>query len=119
MMEVEMTWMMGLSLLVNIVVLIPVCSGMLGSRERATSAFGPPGAARQILMSIYLAILAVSAVLLFVMDPRLVASLLLVQVVYKFTTPWSVGTFRHPVVAANIAIATLHCVTLAVIWLGA
>lgn len=111
-----MTWMMLVSLLINILVLIPVCLSLLAARNRTMRAFGPPGAARQILLSIYLAILSVSAILLFIQDPKLIASLLLVQVVYKYTTPFTVGTLRHPVVSANVAIATLHCVTLATIW---
>jgi hypothetical protein len=42
--------------------------------------------------------------------------LLLVQVIYKFTTPFTVGSFTNPVVLSNLVIATLHLVTLVVIY---
>jgi hypothetical protein len=46
----------------------------------------------------------------------MVAGLLLMQVVYKLTTPFTVGTFGNPVVVSNLVIAALHSVTLAGIW---
>jgi hypothetical protein len=54
--------------------------------------------------------------LLFRRDPVLVAPLLLVQVIYKFTTPFTVGSFTNPVVLSNLAIATLHLMTLVLIY---
>jgi hypothetical protein len=45
-----------------------------------------------------------------------VAALLAVQVIYKLTTPFTVGSFRNPVVISNLVIATLHAVTLASIF---
>ena len=45
-----------------------------------------------------------------------VAPLLLVQVIYKFTTPFTVGSYTNPVVLSNLAIATLHLVTLVSIY---
>jgi hypothetical protein len=65
---------------------------------------------------VYVAILAVSVGLLLKPDPLLVAPLLLVQVLYKVTTPFTVGTLANPVVISNIAIATLHLITLALIY---
>ena len=50
--------------------------------------------------------------LLVVDEPKLVAALLLVQVIYKVTTPLTVGTLRNPVVASNLCIAAFHAVTL-------
>ena len=35
------------------------------------------------------------------------------QVIYKLTTPFTVGSFRNPVVISNLVIATVHAVTLA------
>jgi hypothetical protein len=46
----------------------------------------------------------------------MVAALLLVQVIYKLTTPFTVGSFTNPVVLSNLAIAAFHSGTLAVIW---
>jgi hypothetical protein len=78
--------------------------------------YGPATPARSILLSIYLAILVVSLLLLRNPDPKLVAPLLLVQVIYKFSTPLTVGTLQNPVVLSNLGIAVLHTITLWVIW---
>jgi hypothetical protein len=45
----------------------------------------------------------------------LVAPLLLVQVLYKLTTPFTVGSFANPVVISNLVIAALHLTTLGLI----
>lgn len=66
----------------------------------------------ELLMSIYFAILAVSAVLLFFPVPEFVFALLLVQVLYKITTPVTVGSFTNPVVISNLVITAFFLVTL-------
>jgi len=53
--------------------------------------------------------------LLFKQEPMLLAPLLLVQVLYKLTTPFTVGSFVHPVVVSNIGIAAIHMTTLGLI----
>lgn len=72
----------------------------------------PPRSARGILMSIYLAILVASVGLLIVPISASIAALLAVQVIYKVTTPITVGKLGHPVVISNLFIAALHIVTL-------
>lgn len=104
------------SLLTNVLVLVPVCGTLLLGGPNVVEVFGSASPARGILLSVYLAILAVSVGLLFNRRPMLVAPLLLVQVIYKFTTPFTVGTVAHPVVISNLLIATLHAVTLVLIW---
>ena len=103
------------SLLTNIAVLVPVCVGLILDAFWVVEAFGPVSPARGILLSIYGAILVVSLGLLFKREPMLVAPLLLVQVLYKLTTPFTVGTFANPVVISNIAIAGIHLLTLSMI----
>ncbi len=61
-----------------------------------------------ILLSIYLAILIFSAVLLFKFDPKFLMALLLVQVVYKVLSPIMVGTLTNPVIISNLFIAAFH-----------
>ena len=100
------------SLLTNVAVLIPVCAGLLADASWAADVYGGATAARGILLSVYGAILVVSMGLLFNREPMMVAPLLLVQVLYKFTTPFTVGSFANPVVISNIAIAALHLTTL-------
>jgi hypothetical protein len=53
--------------------------------------------------------------LLFRPEAMLVAPLLLVQVIYKLTTPFTVGSFENPVVISNVLIAAVHLATLSLI----
>jgi hypothetical protein len=41
-----------------------------------------------------------------------------VQILYKVTTPFTVGSFANPVVVSNLAIAAFHSLTLWSIWRG-
>jgi hypothetical protein len=111
----KMKKMIFASLLVNVVVLIPVCAGLLVGADWVADGYGAATAARGILLSVYGAILVVSLGLLFKREPMLVAPLLLVQVLYKLTTPFTVGSFANPVVISNIVIAALHLTTLGLI----
>ncbi len=106
------------SLGLNIFVLVPVCLGLLNKADWTLAAYGPDTAARGILLSVYLAILVTSLGLLFKPIPAMVAALLLVQIIYKFSTPFTVGSFTNPVVTANLAIAAFHSITVWVIWKG-
>jgi hypothetical protein len=111
-----MKLMITFSLLLNILVLVPVCGSLLASAGWIENAYGPPSPARGILLSIYLAILLGSVALLFKPLPAMVVALLVVQIVYKVTTPFTVGTVTNPVVLSNLAIAAFHAVTVATIY---
>jgi hypothetical protein len=100
------------SLILNILVLIPVCAGLLIDAEWANHSFGVFSPARGILLSIYLSILIASVTLYFKMDVKFVASLLFIQIIYKLTTPFTVGTITNPVVISNLFIAVFHSLTL-------
>jgi len=104
------------SLALNIAVLVPVCYGLLTRAGWADAAYGPDTPARGILLSVYLAILLGSAALLLKPIPAMVAALLAVQIVYKLTTPFTVGSISNPVVLSNLGIAAVHALTLATIW---
>ena len=104
------------SLLLNICVLIPIVILMAIKSPIVDQTWGGFTAARGILMSIYLAILVVSVLLLFKPAPAFVAALLLVQVVYKIMTPFTVGKLSHPVVISNLVISAVHIATLANIY---
>ena len=108
--------MIKVSLLVNVLVLIPVCMGLMWDLPRISSVYGSYSPARGILLSVYGAILLVSILLLFRPLPLLVAPLLLVQVLYKLTTPFTVGSFTNPVVISNLLVAVLHLITLYLIF---
>ena len=107
-----MPLMMQLSLWLNIGVLIPVVATLALNRPGASFAFGERTPARGILLSIYFAILLLSAGLLWAKDLRACATLLLMQVVYKLGTPITVGSLKNPVVLSNLAISLVHIGTL-------
>jgi len=105
-----------LSLLLNIAVLVPVCVGLITDANWCQFGYGEMTTARGVLLSIYLSILLVSCLFLVFRNPSSVAALLLVQILYKLTTPVTVGTLQNPVVISNLGIAIFHTVTLVVIW---
>jgi hypothetical protein len=111
-----MKTMIYLSLGLNILVLIPIVVLMAINSPFVDEAWGEFTAARGILMSIYLSILVVSVFLVFRPAPSFVAALLIVQVVYKLTTPFTVGTVLNPIVISNLAISALHIATLVTIF---
>jgi hypothetical protein len=108
-------WMVS-SLLLNIFVLIPVCAGLLIDAEGFGAVFGEATPARGILLSIYWSILFASCLLMVGCDPKPVATLLMIQIAYKLTTPITVGSLQNPVVISNLGIAAFHMLTLGVIW---
>ena len=97
-----------ISLVLNILVLIPVCSGIILKANWAVDSYGIETPARGILLSIYLAILIFSSLLLFKFDPKFVMALLSVQIIYKLLSPMMVGTITNPVIISNIFIALFH-----------
>jgi hypothetical protein len=111
-----METMIYVSLVLNVVVLIPIVALMAMKSPVVDETWGAFTPARGILMSIYLSILVVSVFLLFTPAPAFVAALLLVQVVYKLTTPFTVGKLSHPVVISNLVISAVHIATLASIY---
>ena len=111
-----MNVMITISLVINIVVLVPICFGMFTDAKWVQEAYGAKSPSRGILLSIYLAIMLASAWLLFGMDVKFVAALLLIQILYKVTTPFTVGTLMNPVVVSNLMIAIFHTATVYTIW---
>ena len=97
-----------LSLVVNILVLIPVSSGLVLDSNWAIESYGIDSPARGILFAIYLAILIMSCVLLYKFDVKLVMALFTIQVIYKVLSPIMVGTLYNPVLISNLVIALLH-----------
>ncbi len=108
-----MVVLLTLSLLLNILVLVPVCGGLFRHARWTLHAFGADTPARGILLSVYVAILLASVALLIVPSRMAIATLLALQILYKLTTPFTVGTLRNPVVISNLAIAAFHGMTLA------
>ena len=110
------------SLILNAAILVPVCLALLLHSSLPTSladwvveGYGQDSPARGILLSVYLAILVVTIALLFKPEPMLVAILLLFQVLYKLTTPFTVGSFLNPVVITNMFVAFAHATSLIMI----
>ncbi len=99
-------------LAVNILVLTTIFVLMAMKSPLVDDSWGPFTEARGILMSIYLSILVVSVLLLFFPVPAFLFALFSVQVIYKITTPFTVGSFSNPVVISNLFIAAFYTVTL-------
>jgi hypothetical protein len=112
----DMKTLMRVSLFANIAILVPVCTGIMMHAPGIDEVYGVATSARGILLSVYISILVCSGILLVRSSPGPVATLLLVQVFYKITTPCTVGTFYHPVVICNLMVAALHLLTLSTIY---
>jgi hypothetical protein len=108
--------MLVVSLVLNMLVLLPVCAGLMIGAAWVSESYGAVTAARGILLAIYLAILVASGILLVHREPRCVAVLLAVQILYKSLTPLTVGTLANPVVLSNLLIVVVHLTTLLLIW---
>lgn len=108
--------MIKISLLLNIVVLLPVCAGIFSNANWTHVSYGNNTPARSILLSVYLAILVFSIILLLKPDPKMIAALLCVQIIYKLITPFTVGTLSNSVVISNLFIAVFHSLTVFFIW---
>lgn len=102
------------SLLLNIAVLIPVCAGLLTNANWVSVAYGDETAARNILLAVYGSIMMLSVALLFFQDPKIIATLLVLQIAYKLTTTMTVGV-SNPVVVSNVVIAIFHSVTVLIV----
>lgn len=104
--------MITASLILNIVVLIPVCFFMLTNNYRMVKTLGEFTPARGILLAIYTTILLASILLIFFPDVKLAFALFFMQIVYKLLSPFTVKTLKHPFVISNIFIAIFHLVTI-------
>ena len=101
-----------ISLAVNIIVLIPIVILMIVKSPLVDHAWGTFTAARGILLSMYGTILVLSCALIVMPVPAFVVALLLMQVIYKLTTPVTVGSITSPIVISNLVVAALHVGTL-------
>lgn len=103
--------MITASLILNIVVLIPVCLSLVLDLERVKKSAGIFTPARGVLLAMYMTIAIASGLLLFITDSKLVFALFFMQIVYKLLTPITVRTFKNPIVISNVFIAIFHSVT--------
>ncbi len=93
-----MKTMIRISLAVNILVLIPIVFGMAIGSPIIDRAWGEFSESRGILASIYFALLVLSGILIVKTIPVFVVPLLATQVIYKITTPFTVGTIKSGMV---------------------
>jgi hypothetical protein len=106
-----------ISLLINIIILIPVCIIILYFEDTASFAYGVNTPSRQILLSMYLSILVFS---IFLLVNRIyygksnnvsIISLLTVQIIYKILSVGLVTAPNNPVKWANLIVAIIHMFT--------
>jgi hypothetical protein len=104
--------MITASLILNILVLIPVCFALIMDFEKMQKVAGIFTPARGVLLAMYLTILTGSIFLLFFMDMKLAFALFFIQIVYKVLTPFTVKTINNPIVITNLFVALFHLVTI-------
>lgn len=110
---------LSLCLWLNLLILVPVCTGLLRNAAWVHDAYGPATPARGILLSLYGSLAFLSAGFLLLGRGAGVPVLLTTQIMYKVTTPFTVGTARNPVVITNLGVAAFHAGVLAWTWLFA
>jgi len=103
--------MITASLILNILVLIPVCFALIMNFEKMQQTAGVFTPARGILLAIYLTILMASTFLLFYTDVKLAFALFGLQIIYKFISPFTVKSIKNPIVISNLLIAIFHLIT--------
>lgn len=103
--------MLTASLILNIIVLIPVCGALVSDSKRMEKTAGVFTPARGILLAMYLTILLASILLLSFPQASLSFALLCMQIVYKFLSPITVKTIKNPIVISNLFIALFHLAT--------
>lgn len=103
--------MITASLILNIVVLIPVCIAFIGDFEKMQKTAGIFTPARGILLAMYITILVASLLLMFFQNSTLAFALFFMQIVYKFLSPITVRTLKNPIVISNLLIASFHLIT--------
>ena len=112
--------MLNISTILNIVVLIPVISVILLDLIQVERVWGPNQASRQILVSIYIAILVASIGLLFLKGQvKILVSMTVfsMQIIYKFLTALIVvDALTNPVVLSNLAINIAHLITIVTVF---
>lgn len=99
-------------MILNIAVLVPICTGLLTDAAWIVPGYGSASDGRDILVAVYLALLAASVTLLIRPDRTAITTLLALQVVYKLLTPFTTSSLTNPVVISNIGIALFHLVVL-------
>ena len=104
--------MLKAALLINIGVLVPVIIGLIKRSRWTIEAYGNDSPSKRILLSIYISILILSLLYLRYPYHDAIVILLLMQIVYKITTPLTVRNWKNPVVISNLLIAAFHILAL-------
>lgn len=99
------------SLLLNLVVLVPVCFGIAFSKPWVLRTYGTFQDGLKILLAVYLTIFIFSGYLLLFPHQHFILFLLIFQIVYKFLSSLVVKNFSNPVVVSNLLIAAFHTLT--------
>jgi hypothetical protein len=119
-MHTRVRHMIQLSTVLNIVVLIPVIIAIFLDPLQVQRTWGTNQPSRQILVSIYIAILIASTALLFLTSKTKIivgVTVFSMQVVYKILTALLVvNAFTNPVVLSNLVITLVHLSTLYVVF---
>ena len=119
-MHTRVRHMIQLSTVITIAVLIPVIIAIFLDPLQVQRTWGTNQPSRQILVSIYIAILIASIALLFLTSKTKIivgVTVFSMQVVYKILTALLVvNAFTNPVILSNLVITLVHLSTLYVVF---
>ena len=119
-MKIIVNRMVNLSAIINIAVLVPVISVILLNLVQVERVWGENQPSREILVSVYIAILLASIGLYFLKgQTQLIVAVTIfsLQIIYKTLTAVLVtDAFFNPVVLSNLAINVVHISTLYVVF---
>ena len=119
-MKIIVNRMVNLSAIINIVILVPVISVILLNLVQVERVWGENQPSREILVSVYIAILLASIGLYFLKgQTQLIVAVTIfsLQIIYKTLTAVLVtDAFFNPVVLSNLAINVVHISTLYVVF---
>lgn len=104
--------------IINIVILVPVCLGLLRKPESMNAVFGTDTTARQILTCMYLTIIVISSYALIDVKQAVAIGTILFpfQIIYKVLSLILIKNKKVPVYWFNLFVAVFHSVTMIVIY---
>lgn len=103
---------------INIVVLVPVCLGLLRKPESMNAVFGSDTTSRQILTCMYLTIIVISTYALIDFQQAIVIGMILFpfQIIYKLLSLILIKDKKVAVYKFNLFVAVFHSMTMIVIF---
>lgn len=106
--------LVALAYVINIVILVPVCLGLLRKPESMNAVFGNDTTSRQILTCMYLTIIVISGYALIDFKQAIAIGMILFpfQIIYKLMSLILIKDKKVAVYRFNLFVAAFHSVTM-------